>query len=243
MSNFLKTKFTIEPGHGMGSFSSGHLLWLALLICLIVFLGRAYREGTNEKRKSMRIAVALLIIADELLKDIAMPFTGQWEWEFLPLHICSISVFIVAIHAFTGNRLAGEYLYAVTLPTASLAMLFPDWTGSLPLFNLMCFHSFSIHLLLVLYPSLMLSGGFCPSLRYLKKFVPVFAMMFVIMHFINNALDTNFFFVNGSPEGSPLEFIEDRIGKGYLLAFPLIAVMLWLPMYTIPCRRKAVAHA
>lgn len=227
----------------MGSFSSGHLLWLALLVCLIVFLGRAYREGTNEKRKNMRIAVALLIIADELLKDVAMPLTGQWEWDFLPLHICSISVFIVAIHAFTGNRLAGEYLYAVTLPTASLAMVFPDWTGSLPLFNLMCFHSFSIHLLLVLYPSLMLSGGFRPSLRYLKKLVPVFAMMFVIMHFINNALDTNFFFVNGSPEGSPLEFIEDRIGKGYLLAFPLIAVMLWLPMYTIPCRRKAVAHA
>ena len=215
-------------------------LWLALLICLIVFLGRAYREGTNEKRKSMRIAVALLIIADELLKDIAMPLTGQWEWEFLPLHICSISVFIVAIHAFTENRLAGEYLYAVTLPTASLAMLFPDWTGSLPLFNLMCFHSFSIHLLLVLYPSLMLSGGFRPSLRYLKKLVPVFAMMFVIMHFINNALDTNFFFVNGGGVGNPLSLIEGRVGMLYLAAMPVIAAVGWLPMYILPARKNHI---
>ena len=227
----------------MGSLSLGHFFWLAVLLFLIVFLGRAYKASDESRRQRIRLIVAGLIMLDEIAKDLVVPLSGQWEWEFLPLHLCSISVFAVFFHALTGNRLLEEYLYALTLPTALMAMVFPDWTSALPFWNFMCLHSFTIHLLLVLYPCLLLYGGFRPSAGRLAAIVPIVALLAAVMHFVNIALGTNFFFVNGSPEGSPLEFIEDRIGKGYLLAFPLIAVMLWLPMYTIPCRRKAVAHA
>ena len=238
MPDFLKSRFTIEPGKGMDSYSLGHFIWLGLLFFLIFFLGKKYRAADEDKRKKIRIAIASLIMLDEIVKDIIMPITGQWDWSFLPLHLCSISVFVVFIHALTGNRMLEEYTYAITLPTASMAMAFPDWTGALPCMNLMCIHSFSIHLLLVLYPCLLLYGGFIPSAKQLFRLIPIVAFLAFVMYFVNGALDTNFFFVNGGGDGNPLTFLEKYIGGWYRLAFPVIAAICWIPMY-LPFRNKA----
>ena len=238
MPDFLKSRFTIEPGKGMDSYSLGHFIWLGLLFFLIFFLGKKYRAADEDKRKKIRIAIASLIMLDEIVKDIIMPITGQWDWNFLPLHLCSISVFVVFIHALTGNRILEEYTYAITLPTASMAMAFPDWTGALPCMNLMCIHSFSIHLLLVLYPCLLLYGGFIPSAKQLFRLIPIVAFLAFVMYFVNGALGTNFFFVNGGGDGNPLTFLEKYIGGWYRLAFPVIAAICWIPMY-LPFRNKA----
>lgn len=238
MPDFLKSRFTIEPGKGMDSYSLGHFIWLGLLFFLIFFLGKKYRAADEDKRKKIRIVIASLIMLDEIVKDIIMPITGQWDWSFLPLHLCSISVFVVFIHALTGNRILEEYTYAITLPTASMAMAFPDWTGALPCMNLMCIHSFSIHLLLVLYPCLLLYGGFIPSAKQLFRLIPIVAFLAFVMYFVNGALGTNFFFVNGGGDGNPLTFLEKYIGEWYRLAFPVIAAICWIPMY-LPFRNKA----
>lgn len=238
MPDFLKSRFTIEPGKGMDSYSLGHFIWLGLLFFLIFFLGKKYRAADEDKRKKIRIAIASLIMLDEIVKDIIMPITGQWDWSFLPLHLCSISVFVVFIHALTGNRILEEYTYAITLPTASMAMAFPDWTGALPCMNLMCIHSFSIHLLLVLYPCLLLYGGFIPSAKQLFRLIPIVAFLAFVMYFVNGALGTNFFFVNGGGDGNPLTFLEKYIGGWYRIAFPVIAAICWIPMY-LPFRNKA----
>ena len=238
MPDFLKSRFTIEPGKGMDSYSLGHFIWLGLLFFLIFFLGKKYRAADEDKRKKIRIAIASLIMLDEIVKDIIMPITGQWDWNFLPLHLCSISVFVVFIHALTGNRILEEYTYAITLPTASMAMAFPDWTGALPCMNLMCIHSFSIHLLLVLYPCLLLYGGFIPSAKQLFRLIPIVAFLAFVMYFVNGALGTNFFFVNGGGDGNPLTFLEKYIGGWYRIAFPVIAAICWIPMY-LPFRNKA----
>lgn len=222
----------------MDSYSLGHFIWLGLLFFLIFFLGKKYRAADEDKRKKIRIAIASLIMLDEIVKDIIMPITGQWDWSFLPFHLCSISVFVVFIHALTGNRMLEEYTYAITLPTASMAMAFPDWTGALPCMNLMCIHSFSIHLLLVLYPCLLLYGGFIPSAKQLFRLIPIVAFLAFVMYFVNGALGTNFFFVNGGGDGNPLTFLEKYIGGWYRLAFPVIAAICWIPMY-LPFRNKA----
>lgn len=238
MPDFLKSRFTIEPGKGMDSYSLGHFIWLGLLFFLIFFFGKKYRAADEDKRKKIRIVIASLIMLDEIVKDIIMPITGQWDWSFLPFHLCSISVFVVFIHALTGNRILEEYTYAITLPTASMAMAFPDWTGALPCMNLMCIHSFSIHLLLVLYPCLLLYGGFIPSAKQLFRLIPIVAFLAFVMYFVNGALGTNFFFVNGGGDGNPLTFLEKYIGGWYRIAFPVIAAICWIPMY-LPFRNKA----
>ena len=239
MSEFWRTKFTIEPGLGMGSYTPWHFFWLLLMAAMIFILGRKYRASDEKGRGRLRQAVAVLILLDEAAKDIITPLTGQWDWSFLPLHLCSISVFVVLFHALTESRYLEEFLYAITLPTALMAMVFPDWTGSLPAFNFMCIHSFSIHLLLVLYPCLLLYGGFQPDRRRLLRIIPLILLTAFIMHFVNNVLGTNFFFVNGGGDGAnPLSILEQQIGGWYILSMPVIALICWLPMYILPNRHR-----
>ncbi len=242
MPDFWKTKFTMEAGKGMGALSPGHLLWLALTLFLFMYLGSRYKAMDESRRKGLRWTVSILILIDEAAKDIVFPATGQWEWAFLPLHVCSVSVFIVFLHALTGSALLSEYLYAVTLPTALMALVFPDWTGVLPFLNFECFHSFSIHMLLALYPVMLCRGGFRPSWGRLRLLIAPIAVYWVAMYFVNNALGTNFAFVNGGASGNPLAVLEGYIGPWYRLAFPAIAAAVWLPMYLIPAalekRRK-----
>lgn len=236
MDLFLKTKFTIEPGHGMGQYSLGHVLWLAGAILTIILLGRVYKGSDEHRRRIIRWVLAALTLIDELYKDIIPIMTGQWDWAFLPLHICSISIFAVALHAITGSDKVAEFLYAVTLPTAIMALVFPNWTAMLPCCNYESIHSFSVHILLVIYPSMLLFGGFRPSFPRLRYSIIPFGVLTVIAVVANAKLGTNFFFLNGGESGNPLGFLERYVGGWYVLAFPLIAAVCWLPMYLLPRR-------
>ena len=234
MDLFLKTKFTIEPGHGMGQYSVGHIIWLLSAALIIVILGRRYRDSGERQRRLILRVLAALTLLDEVYKDIVPIMTGQWDWAFLPLHICSISIFAVALHAITESDKVAEFLYAVTLPTAVMALVFPNWTAMLPCCNYESIHSFSVHILLVIYPSMLLFGGFRPCFPRLRYSIIPFGILTVIAVIANGRLGTNFFFLNGGESGNPLGFLERYIGGWYVLAFPLIAAACWLPMYLLP---------
>ena len=142
----------------------------------------------------------------------------------------------MALHAITGSDKVAEFLYAVTLPTAIMALVFPNWTAMLPCCNYESIHSFSVHILLVIYPSMLLFGGFRPSFPRLRYSIIPFGALTVIAVVANVKLGTNFFFLNGGESGNPLGFLERYVGGWYVLAFPLIAAVCWLPMYLLPRR-------
>ena len=79
---------------------------------------------------------------------------------------------------------------------------------------------------------------FRPSFRRLIRLVPFIVLYGVAIYFVNNALGTNFFFMNGPAEGNPLTILERYIGGWYRIAFPIIAAIVWTIMY-LPFRRPA----
>lgn len=234
MDSFLLTKYTIGDGLGMGSYSPGHLLWLLMIAAVIAVLGRKYRTMDGKGQRVVLLVLAALSLADELFKDIVPIATEQWNWAFLPLHICSISIFAIIAHALTRSSIAAEFLYAVSLPTAAMALVFPNWTAMLPCCNYESIHSFSIHGLIVIYTAMLLYGGFRPSAGRLRYVVVIFLALAAVAYAANAAFGTNFFFLSSGDEGNPLGLLERYIGKGYLIAFPVIAALCWLPMYMIP---------
>lgn len=234
MDSFLLTKYTIGDGLGMGSYSLGHLLWLLMIAAVIAVLGRKYRTMDGKGQRVVLLVLAALSLADELFKDIVPIATGQWNWAFLPLHICSISIFAIIAHALTRSSIVAEFLYAVSLPTAAMALVFPNWTAMLPCCNYESIHSFSIHGLIVIYTAMLLYGGFRPSAGRLRYVVAIFLALAAVAYAANAAFGTNFFFLSSGDEGNPLGLLERYIGKGYLIAFPVIAAICWLPMYMIP---------
>ena len=98
-----------------------------------------------------------------------MQIGGNFNWDYLPLHLCSINIFLIALHAWKPSRLLDNFLYFICIPAATAALLFPTWT-SLPAANFMFWHSTSVHILLAAYPIMLFSGGdIRPSVRYMGK--------------------------------------------------------------------------
>ena len=216
---------------GFTHFSPVHLFITAVFILIIIAAMLYYKRLDEKSRRKFLYVMAVLLIADELFKHICSAATGQWIWEYLPLHLCSINIFMCVFNAFKRDSLSAEILYATCVPGASLALLMPTWTN-LPFWNFMSIHSNSVHLLLAMYPLLLIAGGFRPDFRRLPKVFLVLVFECVPIFFINKVLDTNFFFLNGTENNPLLEFLAVIFGeKLYFLGLPILLVIVWAAMY------------
>ena len=128
-------------------------IWLILAIFLFI-----YKKSDANKRDKIRKLFALLIILDEIFKQYGLIAHGNWTVNYLPLHLCSINIFIIAYHVFKPNKTIDNFLYAICIPGALAAILAPTWT-KLPLFNFMHIHSFTVHIELAAYPIILAVGG------------------------------------------------------------------------------------
>ena len=149
MTYFWETVDTIAPGLGWPHFGPFHLAVLAVFLLLGAVLCRGYRGMDADKRRRWRRTVALLLVADELFKDFGLLYGGNFSLDYLPLHLCSINIFLIALHAWRRPKLLDTFLYFVCLPAACAALLFPTW-ASLPPLNIMVIDSFTDHFLLAL---------------------------------------------------------------------------------------------
>lgn len=75
-------------------------------------------------------AVFVLMLADEFMKQTVLLYTGQWNVTYLPLHLCSINIFVCWYDAIHQSRWSKEILYALCIPGAVVAMLSPHGSGS-----------------------------------------------------------------------------------------------------------------
>ena len=182
-------------------------------------------------------------IADELFKDFGLLYGGNFSLDYLPLHLCSINIFLIALHAWRRPKLLDTFLYFVCLPAACAALLFPTW-APLPPFNFMVIHSFTVHFLLALYPlALTLRGDMDPQPRAFPRCFALLAAMAVPIWFFNRAFGTNFMFLMRAGEGNPLKLFE-RFGS-HLLGYPVLLAVVFAVMYLLlrTLRRRAAAPA
>lgn len=231
MQYFLSTAETIPEGMGFSLFSSLHLAWLFLFLAAAVLCSLLYRRLTPAGRKRMRLAFAALLVADELFKVAGLLIGGTFLYGYLPLHLCSINIFLIAIHALRPCRLLDNFLYTVCIPAAVAALLFPTWT-SLPLWNFMHLHSSTVHILLAVYPIMLTAGGdIRPLPRDIPRCLAFLALLAVPIYAVNCLLDTNFMFLMFAPEGNPLYWFGQTFGN-HLIGYPfLIAAVVALMFF------------
>ena len=230
MQYFLDATETIPSGVGWAHYDATHLLWLAAMVLIIALNCLLYRRLGEKGRARWKKIVALLIVADELFKMVMLTIGGRYEVDYLPLHLCSINIFLIAFHAWRPNRTVGGFLYTVCIPGALAAMLFPTWT-SLPVGNFMHLHSFTVHILLTMYPMVLaLCGETKPKARELPKYLALLAGLGLIALIANLLLDTNFMFLMSAEEGNPLYIFEQMWGS-HLLGFPVLITAVLIVMY------------
>lgn len=230
MQYFLDTTETIPSGVGFSQYGGLHLAWLAIFLGVTVANCIWYRRLGAKGKDRWRKTVAILLLADEVYKVVMLAIGGRYLASYLPLHLCSINIFIIAIHAWKPSAFLDGFLYTVAIPGAMAALLFPSWT-SLPIGNFMHLHSFTVHILLALYPIVLATAGeLAPSLKKLGKSLLLLVGMAIPIYVINLLLDTNFMFLMSADEGNPLYLFEQLWGN-HLYGFPVIIVGVMLVMY------------
>ncbi len=230
MELFWKTSGTIEAGHGFSHFGALHLCCLGALVTIVLVNCIWYHKLGEQGRTRWRKTVALLILADELFKMALLTFTRQYTWGYLPLHLCSINIFIIAIHAWNPNALLGNFLYTICLPGALAALLFPSWT-KLPILNAMHLHSLSIHILLAMYPFVLATAGELHlSYKMIPKCLGLLVAMAIPVYGVNLLLDCNYMFLMYAEKGNPLYWFAENWGS-HLLGFPVLIGAVLLVMY------------
>ena len=211
-----------------------HLIELALSLVFIVGMALWYRRSSASARRRILVGVTIALLADEAALLLGMALTGQWNWSYLPLHLCSINVFVCLYNTLTDQNWCKEELYALCIPGAALALLCPSWLDVPSWWTLINLHSISIHALLVLYPVLLVVRGYRPSARRAPQVLAFLFGSALPIYFLNKPLNTNFYFLN-NPYGNVITSAFTRLlgEKYYILGFlPAIAVALCL-MYAV----------
>ena len=233
MQYLLATTETIPEGMGFELYGGLHIKWLIASVVLLLWGCVLYRHLQDKGRDRMRKIVSLLIVADEIFKMAVLFIGGNYRWDYLPLHLCSINIFLIAYHAFRGGRVLDNYLYTVGIPGALVALLFPSWT-SLPGCSLMALHSFTVHILLAGYPLMMLAGGdIRPDIRKVPGCVALLVALALVALGANLLMDTNFMFLMWADEGNPLKVFESMWGShlwGFAVILPAVVAAMHGPI-------------
>ncbi len=238
MSEFWYTVYTMKEKYGddyqaFSLFSSTHIFWLVLCVGLCIVVASFYRKASEERRQTYLRVLSLLILITEGSRQLMIIVTGQWQPETLPLHFCSINIFVCLWNSIHPNKLAKHILYTLCLPGAIVALLSPTWLA-LPITNFCHIDSEVLHILLVLYPVLLVSGNFRPDIKTVPKVILCLLIACAAIYPINMALGTNFFFINSYEDNVITVIFSNIFGENlYILGFiPVIAIVilvLYLP--------------
>ena len=150
------------------------------------------------------------------------------------MHLCGFGIFIIGIHVYYSNRTTSTLLYALTLPGAVIALIFPGWATD-PVGGFLHVHSFIFHALLIVYVVALLIANELQVKFYDLWRAVVFLLATVpIIYIYNQSFDTNFMFLNQPVKGTPLQWLYDGVGAGgYIGSLIVILILVWIAMYSV----------
>lgn len=230
---FFLTKETIPEGVGFSTFGLTHLLWLLAFAVILTASIIIYKKLDANGKNKMRIILGASVFASEMIKNIVAIAIGDFGVGHLPFHLCGISVVLISFDTVKPTKIVRYFLYYLGIPGALLALLFPNWTV-LPCLNFFHIHSFTIHMLLVIYPLILIAGGeFLPDIKAMAKCILLLICLAIPIYFINLLCDTNFMFLMEPETGNPLGLFEKYLGShlwGFPILLPIVMFIMYLPI-------------
>lgn len=216
---------------GFAHFGGEHLIWLAGIVLFWALASWWFwgQSGADHVRLSRRLAWCCLAV--EALSFFVLFLIGHLSVTNLPLHLCQIAPVLYLIFSCTGWDWAGQTCYALCLPGALAALLFPDW-NMYPQWNFMNLTSFVFHALLVLFPLWqLLSGAIRPRLGALWKVCLFLALIVPAIYWFDVSFQVNYFFLIADAPDSPLSVLYTWFGqRGYLPAFGALTLAVMFLM-------------
>lgn len=222
--------------NGFTLFDTVHMSWLisifVVLLCSIYFYSKL--SSIHQLRYQQIIFWLLLLL--ECTKQIFLIVTKQYSYWSPPLHLCGLGIFIAGWHAYRPSRTTSTLLYALTLPGAVIALIFPGWTADSGFLHI---HSFLFHALLVLFVSpLIRARQLTLSWRDLWRAVLFLLLTVPVIYVYNATFQTNFMFLNRPVAHTPLQWLYETFGaSSYIASLAGVVLLLWIMLY-IPIKEQ-----
>lgn len=230
---FFKTKDSMPKGFGFSTFDLTHLIWLLVAVIACVLACNFYKKQSSQGRKITLIVLGSYIFVQEMLKNVVVAAVGEFSWGYLPFHLCGINILLIAFDVIKQTKVVRTFLYYIGIPGAALALLFPNWTSQ-PVWNFFHLHSFTIHILIVMYPLLLVTAGQVEtSLKAAFKSIILLVALAIPVYGLNLLWDTNFMFLMRPDSGNPLEMFEKLLGShlwGFPILLPVVILIMYIPI-------------
>jgi len=192
------------PGPAFELFGPAHLAALLAIVLLNLFLLRF--KGADERTLTrVRWTMAIFLWVNEFAWHIWNYSVGKWTIQtMLPLHLCSVFVYLSAYMLITRSEKVYEYAYFLGIAGALQAVLTPD-AGQYGFPHFRYFQTMISHGLLFSIPIYFtVVEGFRPTLRSIKRVLVGANLYMLFVGLVNWAIGSNYLFIAHKPETASL---------------------------------------
>ena len=224
-------------------FGKTHLMALGALSAIVIFLVFLKNNHRPKLAFAFRIMAALVLIMDEIAYHMWNANIGQWTLQkMLPLHLCSVFVWLSAWMLLTRSYRIYEFAYFLGIGGALQVVLTPD-IGQFNFPHFRYFQVFLSHGLIIcsaLYMTLV--ENMRPTPQSFKRVFIWLNVYMVIVYLINLLVGGNYLYLMHKPETVSL---LDALGPWplYIVAGEVVAtltfVLLYLPFWVMDLKTKS----
>ena len=228
IQQFFSKDYTGEP---FELFGTAHLVALGIVLLVNLALLWVRRNPNPKLCIGIRYGLAIILILNETAWHLWNWATGQWTIQtMLPLHLCSVLVWMSAIMLVTRSYAIYEFAYFLGIGGAIQALLTPD-AGIYGFPHFRFFQIIISHGAIVtgaIYMTII--ENFRPYWRSLLKIVVWGNLYMLAVALINWVLGSNYLFIARKPDTASL---IDLLGPWpwYILALEAIAMILCFLLY------------
>ena len=228
----------IPAGSGFSLWGKEHLLALAVIALVIVALTVWFGKLKSEKQTVFLRIIAIALPILEVVRIVVLCLDGRMGVGHLPLHLCSLAIYIYPVIAFYPNEkvrgFLAEFSLITLLPASLSALLFPDWT-MYPLMNFFSLHSFIWHGLQIAFPiHCLMVKWYSPNVRNLWKNTLFLLAGGVLVGLFDSRMSCNYWFLRHPVPDTPLEWIYNIAGaKWYVASLLLLSILVNLAVYAV----------
>lgn len=228
-------------------FSAQHLIAIGVIIAVNLIIYAFRGRFSPRARSIMRWGLAGLLIVDELAWHVWNITTGQWSIQTtLPLHLCSVFVFLSAYMLAARSYKVYEFAYLIGIAGAMQAVLTPD-------LGIYAFPHFRYFQVFISHGSIITAAlfmtfveGYRPTSASIKRVLIISNIYMAAVGVVNWLIGSNYLFIAHKPATASL---IDSLGPWpwYILGIEAVGIvavlLLYLPFAVKDWRTKAVAAA
>ena len=233
MGNFFAKDWTGAP---FEMFGTAHLIALAFVVLANVALLYVRDHADEKAKRNIRYGLAILLVVNETAWHLWKWAIGEWTVQMmLPLHLCSVLVWLSAYMLVTKNRAIYEFAYLLGIAGALQALLTPD-AGIYGFPHFRFFQTMLSHGAIVtaaLYMTIV--EGFRPTWASVKRVFIGTYLYALNIWVINDLIGSNYLFIAHKPEtASLLDVLPPWPGYiPFIIALAVIFILLFYLPFAI----------